>query len=110
MLICLHHDLTRKDVPFLWSADGDSAFGDLKHRLTSAPVLVYPNFEASFVLETNASTQGLAAVLSQTQSSYGKLHPTVYASRASERRYGIMELETLAVVWGIITLSSLPLR
>ena len=29
------HDLTRKDVPLLWSADCDSAFGDLKHRLTS---------------------------------------------------------------------------
>ena len=34
----------------------------------------------------------------------GKLHPVSYASRAlneSQKRYGITELETLAVVWGI---------
>ena len=32
------HDLTWKDVPILWSADCDSAFGDLKHRLTCSGV------------------------------------------------------------------------
>ena len=65
---------------------------------------MFPNFGADFVLETDASTQGLGAVLSKTQSSDGKLHPTAYASRAlnaSERKYGITELEILAVVWGI---------
>ena len=98
------HNLTHKDVPFGWSAECDEAFTELKQRLTSAPVLAYPDFGADFVLETDASVQGLGAVLSQTQLSDGKLHPVAYASRAlnpSERRYGITELETLAVVWAM---------
>ena len=56
-----------------------------------------------FVLETDASIDGLGAVLSQTQED-GKLHPIAYASRAltpGEKNYGITDLETLAVVWSL---------
>ena len=47
--------------------------------------------------------QGLGAVLSQLQSN-GEIHPVAYASRAlsaTEKRYAITELETLAVVWAV---------
>ena len=37
----------------------------LKKKLTSAPVLGYPDFSAEFILETDASFEGLGAVLSQ---------------------------------------------
>lgn len=97
------HNLTRRDTVFLWSPECQRAYEELKSRLTSAPVLAYPNFKLDFVLETDASVQGLGAVLSQLQTD-GKLHPVSYASRAlneAERKYGITELETLAVVWGI---------
>ena len=66
-------------------------------------MLAYPSFETAFVLETDASLQGLGAVLSQIQED-AQLHPVAYASRAlspSERNYGITELETLAVVWAV---------
>jgi len=54
-------------------------------------------------METDASIQGLGAVLSQLQDS-GDIHPVAYASRAlsaTEKRYAITELETLAVVWAM---------
>ena len=57
-------------------------------KITEAPVLSYFCFEKDFVLETDASLQGLGAVLSQEQSD-GKMHPVVFASRAlspSERK------------------------
>ena len=97
------HGLTCKDTPFTWGPDQDCAFEELKKRLTTAPVLAYPNFTAKFCMETDASVQGLGAVLSQYQED-GRLHPIAYASRAlnaAEKRYGITELETLAVVWGV---------
>jgi len=97
------HALTRKGAEFLWNADCHSAFESLKQRLISSPVLAYPAFTKPFTLETDASIQGLGAVLSQKQED-GKSHPVAYASRAlsaPERNYSITELETLAVVWAI---------
>ena len=97
------HQLTRKDVKFHWSAECGTVFQELKALLTSAPVLAYPNFDREFTLETDASVQGLGAVLSQIQPD-SKLHPVAYASRAlspPEKNYGITELETLAVVWAM---------
>ena len=98
----LHH-LTRTDVQFRWCVECVRAFDELKHRLTSAPVLAYPNFTSDFVLETDASVLGLGAVFSQMQTDK-KLHPISFASRAlnpAEKKYAITELETLAVVWAM---------
>lgn len=94
------HALTRKGVEFHWSADCESAFSTLKDRLSTAPILVYPDFSCPFVLETDSSIQGLGAILSQSCDKF--LHPVAYASRAlsqSERKYGVTDLETLAIVW-----------
>lgn len=97
------HRLTKKDTAFEWDAACQEAFETLKRKLTKAPVLAYPSFDKDFALETDASIQGIGAVLSQQQSD-GRLHPVAYASRAlspAESRYSITELETLAVVWAI---------
>ena len=70
------------------------------HRLTKDTA--YPSFDKDFVLETDASIQGIGAVLSQQQSD-GCLHPVAYASRAlspAESHYSITELD--AVVWAIM--------
>ena len=98
----LHH-LTKKDVEFRWSSEYQVSFECLKQKLCSAPVIAFPNFERDFVLETDASIQGIAAVLVQQQED-GKLHPVAYASRAlnpAEKNYAITELETLVVVWAV---------
>ena len=97
------HNLTRKDVEFCWTVQCQDAFDALKRRLTEAPVLVYPNFNFGFILETDASYQGLGAVLSQRLEDQ-KLHPVAFGSRAlapTEKNYAVTELETLAVVWAV---------
>ncbi len=88
------HQLLAKGIAFDWT---------LKEKLVSPPIFTFPDFDKSFVLETDASIQGLGAVLSQKQAD-GKLHPVAYASRSlasNEERYAITDLETLAVVWAI---------
>ena len=95
------HALTRQDVPFVWTLSCQNSFQQLKDHLISAPVLVYPDFTKPFTLHTDASGEGLGAVLEQEQPD-GRPHPIAYASRTlntHERKYGITELEALGVVW-----------
>jgi len=94
------HALTRSNVSFVWTDSCQHAFDQLKELLTSPPVLAYPDFDQPFQLYTDASGKGLGAVLEQQQE--GVSHPVAFASRTlskHEQRYGITELETLAVVW-----------
>ena len=99
------HSLTKKGVDFHWSVDCQRAFEKLKELLTQAPVLAYPCFgeDKEFILETDASGEGLGAVLAQKQAD-GFVHPVAYASRSlnpHEKNYAISELETLALVWAV---------
>ncbi len=41
-------DLTKKDVPFVWSPECDAAFAALKAKVTEAPVLILPNERQPF--------------------------------------------------------------
>ena len=97
------HNQTHKDTPFQWTTACHNAFTELKQKLTTSPVLAYSNFTREFVLETDASVQGVGAVLAQREDDQ-QLHPIAYASRAlspSEKKYDITELETLAVMWAL---------
>ena len=59
------HNLTQKGTPFHWSRECGEAFLLLKQRLTESQILMYPDFNRDFILETDASAMGLGAVLSQ---------------------------------------------
>ncbi|KAE9024579.1 hypothetical protein PR001_g12641 [Phytophthora rubi] len=94
--------LLRKDAEWEWTPAQDSAFEHVKMILTSKPLLIYPNFQLPFRVATDASTVGLGACLMQD---HGRgWQPVAYASKVNsvaERKYGITELECLAVVWAI---------
>lgn len=58
--------LTRANSKFSWTYEScEHAFCVLKDRLTSPPVLAYPDFKQEFTVETDASDLGLGAVLTQ---------------------------------------------
>ena len=66
----------------------------------SSPILALPDFSLDFVLDTDASGDGLGAVLSQV--SNGEERVLAYASRAlsrTERKYCATRREMLALVW-----------
>ena len=46
------HSLTKKDTDFIWTSQCQDTFEELKRLLTSAPVLAFPDFGRSFLLET----------------------------------------------------------
>ncbi len=92
----------RSSVPWEWNADQQDAFDTLIEKLTSPPVLAYADYSKPFVLHTDASGDGLGAVLYQEQD--GIEHVIAYASRSlrnSEKNYPTHKLEFLALKWAV---------
>ena len=75
-------NLTKKNSPHkvVWTEACKLAFPKLKELLCTAPILMSPDVEKSFVLQTDASELGVGAVLSQ-QGDDGHEHPVAYWSR-----------------------------
>lgn len=87
-----------------WTSACQVAFNQLKQTLTEAPALAFPDISRPFVIETDGSKVGIAAVLEQMNEQNGKLQPVAFASRTlrgSEVRYGATDLEMLAVVFAL---------
>lgn len=91
-------DLTKKDVKWNWTKECSEAYKQIIKKITEAPVLVYPDFNDTFYVTTDASVEGLGAVLTQVRE--GKHRPISFYSRAlnnAEKKYHIYELEALAI-------------
>ncbi|XP_068508006.1 uncharacterized protein tctn1 isoform X2 [Syngnathus scovelli] len=94
------HALTSPKVPFRWSAEAEAAFQELKNRFSTAPILTLPDPSRQFVVEVDASNQGVGAILSQRAKSDNKLHPCAFLSRRltpAEQNYDVGDRELLAV-------------
>ena len=57
--------LTERGRQFRWTMECATAFAMLKSRLTSTPILAFPDSTKPFLLDTDASQEGIGAVLSQ---------------------------------------------
>ena len=94
-------ELTRKGIRFHWDKEQQLAFEELKHRFTTAPILMHFDFDKDVIVETDASDYVSAGVLSQ----YGEdgiLHPVAFFSTKhslAESNYEIYDKELMAIVW-----------
>ena len=92
--------LTKKDAPFRWTEEEQTAFDRLKSAFLSQPVLQHFHPELHTVVETDASGYAIGGALSQ----YGKdgiLRPCAFLSKKmnpAEGQYEIHDKELLAVV------------
>ncbi|GKE61755.1 ty3-gypsy retrotransposon protein, partial [Tanacetum coccineum] len=59
-------NLLQKDA-FKWGAVEVATFEALKHHLSHAPILGLPNFDETFIVETDASATGIGTVLLQKE-------------------------------------------
>uniref|UniRef100_A0A803SMA6 Gypsy retrotransposon integrase-like protein 1 n=1 Tax=Anolis carolinensis TaxID=28377 RepID=A0A803SMA6_ANOCA len=91
--------LLRKKQPFVWGREAHDAFLQLKSSFQSDNILTHPDVDKPFVVEADASSYALGAVLSQKDSS-GTLRPCGFYSRQLtpfEQNYTIWEKELLAI-------------
>lgn len=100
----LHECLVKERIrSFSLSEDARISFEKLKDRLTSAPVLVNPDFSKRFYVQCDASTLGVGGVLFQLDEE-GHEHPIAYMStklNKAQRNYSVTELECYAAVLSV---------
>ena len=92
-----------KSHPVGLPPDALVAFQELKMKCLMAPVLAFADFKKPFLLETDASIEGLGAVLSQKQDD-DLYHPVAYTShglKGGELKYHSSKLEFLALKWAV---------
>ena len=85
------------------SEEALKAFDELKQACMQSPVLAFADYTKDFLLETDASKEGLGAVLSQKQGD-GHFHPVAFGSRVlttHEKNYHSTKLEFLALKWAV---------
>ena len=89
-------EILKKNVPWHWTNKHQIAFEKIKEILATDPILKYYDVTKPVVLQTDASSKGLGAVLLQDGC------PIAYASRTlttTQERYAQIEKELLAVVF-----------
>ncbi|KAI2660465.1 Transposon Tf2-6 polyprotein [Labeo rohita] len=76
------------------------AFDELRRRFTTAPILHHPDPDRPFIVEVDASSTGVGAVLSQRQGEPAKMFPCAFYSHKlspAERNYDVGNRELLAI-------------
>ena len=92
-----------KTGPMQLPPEVHEAVRTLKEKILTSPLLAFPDFTKPFLLETDASKEGLGAILSQKQDN-GRFHPVSFGSHSltpAERNYHSSKLEFLALKWGV---------
>ena len=87
-----------KKGAFIWSDAATEAMHQLKLALTAAPILGFPDFSQPFVVETDASSFGIGAVLRQGKQPLGFISKTL---GPKWQQLSVYEKELLAVVHAV---------
>ncbi|CAI7892550.1 unnamed protein product [Closterium sp. NIES-53] len=91
-------NLLKKDTPYKWDTPHQQAMEQLQIALTTAPVLILPDPDKDYVVESDASNQAIGAVLMQDHER--GLQPIAYLSKklhGAELNYPIYDKEALAI-------------
>ncbi|CAN6583761.1 unnamed protein product [Malus baccata var. baccata] len=94
--------LLQKEVAFEFNKECETAFKTLKDMLTSAPIIMPPDWSLPFELMCDASDYAIGAVLGQRRNK--QPHVIHYASRTlndAQLNYSTTEKELLAVVFAL---------
>ncbi|KAI2661314.1 Transposon Tf2-6 polyprotein [Labeo rohita] len=92
--------IKKGDTRLSWSPVAIQAFEELRRRFTTAPILHHPDPNRPFLVEVDASSTGVGAVLSQRQGLPPKTVPCAFYSHKlspAERNYDVGNRELLAI-------------
>ena len=93
------HNLLRKNVKFIWDDRCEESFRKIKKYLCTCPILAIYNETKEVYIYTDASQEGVAAILKQPDEN-GALHPVAYFSKKlnpTQKKRKAIYLECLAI-------------
>jgi hypothetical protein len=93
--------LLKKDCQFQWTEECQQSFNTLKHKMVTAPILVFPYWRKEFHVHVDASSIALGAVLAQPGVGYID-HPLAFVRRnlsTAKINYTTTEREGLDMVY-----------
>ncbi|KII63511.1 Transposon Tf2-8 polyprotein [Thelohanellus kitauei] len=97
------YNLLRKDTQWKWARDEQKCFAHVKEKLSSCSWLTHYDPKLPLIMDTDASSQGIGAVLLQVNKD-GNEYPVSFTSRIlspCEKKYSTIEREALAIVYGL---------
>ena len=92
--------LLEKECKYYFDESCLKAFGELKERLVSAPIIISPDWSKPFEVMCDASGVTLGVVLGKTRDKI--LHPIYYASKAlykAQKNFTVTEQDLIAGVF-----------
>lgn len=92
-----------KKNAFHWTNEAKQAWDELKKPMITAPVLILPDFNEVFMIEADASSKGIGAVLSQ------KKKPVAFFSKvlsSTQQALFVYEKEMMAILIAVKKWSS----
>jgi len=97
-------DMTRSHAPNVveWGEKQERAFTQIKQALSKEPILMLPDLDRPFVVQSDATSQTLGACLLQGYE--GVKHSVMYTSKKLlpwEQNYSVGEREALAITWAM---------
>ena len=98
------HELNKVNNPFAWTERTDKAFEKIKKRLSSPPVISFPDFSRLFTHTTDASDVVCGAILMQ-EADNGKNNIIAVTSRTfnpTEQNCSTTQREAYAIKWTIL--------
>ena len=99
----LTHLTKQTNLPGVWTEECTKAFNKLKNRLSTAPVLIPPDWSKPFEVHVDASNFAIGSVLSQ-KNEEGHDRPIYFSSRqlsGAEKNYSVTERERLGMVYSV---------
>lgn len=96
-------DTLKKNEKFIMTPAAIESFENLKHDLTTAPVLRHPDFSKRLFIQCDASDVGIGAVLFQKGDGDSE-HPIAFYSQKlsnCQKKYTVTEKECLSAVMAI---------
>ena len=98
------NNLTKKDTPWMWESEQQTAFDMLREHIISEPVLIQPDLSKPFEIEVDSLGFAWGAILLQ-RGTDNKKHLIAFYSQTltdAKQNYSIKDLEFSAIIYALL--------